>query len=185
MSSYLWLDYKKDTSPHLLAARLNQMLNDKKIERRLRRHSLVFLCIGTPKIPGDCLGPFVGSLLKMKAAAYTVFGTMEQPVHALNLKSTLKAIRKKYPGAVIIVIDAALGEAYQNGFLTIKKGALKPGLGLGKNLPAIGHIQITGVFNELYSQNARRQMAEYSLCIARGLTASQCCRSAPSGSGAS
>ena len=84
MSSYLWLDYKKDTSPHLLAARLNQMLNDKKIERRLRRHSLVFLCIGTPKIPGDCLGPFVGSLLKMKTAAYAVFGTMEQPVHALN-----------------------------------------------------------------------------------------------------
>ena len=98
MSSYLWLDYKKDTSPHLLAARLNQMLNDKKIERRLRRHSLVFLCIGTPKIPGDSLG-LCGSLLKMKTAAYAVFGPMEQPVHALNLKNTLKDILTKISGS--------------------------------------------------------------------------------------
>lgn len=170
MDSYLWLDYKNDSSPAMLASRLSHMLAAKKFQRRLKHHPLVFLCIGTPKIPGDCLGPLVGSLLEIKAAAYTVFGTMDKPVHALNFKSTRKEIQKKYPGAVIVVIDAAIGEYYQNGFLAIKRGALKPGLGLGKRLPAIGHIQITGVFDSLYGQKAKKQMTEYSLCIARGLS---------------
>lgn len=170
MNSYLWLDYKKDTSPYLLTIRLNRLLSEKKFKRRLRQNPLIFLCIGTPKIPGDSLGPLVGSLLKMTLTPHIVLGTMEQPVHALNLKTTLKDIHKKYPKAVIIAIDAAIGNNEQNGFLTIKKGALKPGLGLGKKLPAIGHIQITGVFNELYSLQARRQMVQYSFCIARGLT---------------
>lgn len=225
MSSYLWFDYRNDTSPELLAGHLCRMLGSRKFERRLRRHPLVFLCIGTPRIPGDCLGPLVGSLLtrhnsgspagptdrsaenregcanaadyesRANAAdcgswandqqqimghgarpwngTFAVYGTMEQPVHALNLKSTLKEIRQKYPKAVMVVIDAAIGDACQNGYLAIKKGALKPGLGLGKDLPAIGHIQITGVFDDLYGQRARRQMAQYSLCIARGLTAFQ------------
>ncbi len=168
MYSCLWVDHKNENAPALLAAQIQRLLAWKAIKRRLRRHPLIFLCIGTPKIPGDCLGPLVGTLLQSHIQ-YHVYGTLAHPVHALNLKETIRHIHHCHPGAVIIAIDAAIGSGSQNGFLTVQKGALKPGIGLGKRLPHIGHIQITGVFRQLYGANAVYQMARYSLCIARAL----------------
>ena len=170
MHSYLWLDQTNSAAPALLGARVRHLLGRGHIRRRLKRHPLIFLCIGSPKVPGDCLGPLTGSLLRRRIP-YTVYGTLSCPVHALNLKDTVKAIRRRHPGAVIVAIDAAMGVGEQNGFLTIKKGPLRPGLGLGKRLPPVGHIQITGVFRNLYAPEAGRQMARYSLCIAEGLEA--------------
>lgn len=172
MRSYIWLDYKNIQSPTLLTTQLEHLLFQKKFYQRLRCHPLIILCIGTPKIPGDCLGPLVGSLLEIYTD-YKVFGTMERPVHALNLKSTIKEIRKRYPQSIIITIDAAMGQREQNGFLAVAQKPLRPGLGLGKRLPAVGHIQITGVFDNLYGAAAQTQMAGYSLCIAKSLTSLQ------------
>lgn len=169
MHSYLWLDYKNIQTPQRLTDHLKRLLFQKKFENKLYNHPLIIVCIGTPKIPGDSLGPLVGSLLK-KHTGYQIFGTMEQPVHALNIKSTIKTIKKNYPDSIIIAIDAAIGHQEQNGFLAVTQRALKPGLGLGKKLPAIGHIQITGVFDNIYAPGAKKQMAGYSLCIAKSLT---------------
>lgn len=162
MSSYIWLDCRSDDTPELLALRLKHMV--------AMGRPMVVLCIGTPAIPGDSLGPAVGSLLSHDKSLH-VYGTMEAPVHALNLKATLKDIRRQFRKPMIIVVDAALGNEYQNGFLAIKKGALRPGSGLGKRLPSIGDIQITGVFCSLYGHGVMEQMQRYSWCIANGLAA--------------
>lgn len=169
MHSYLWLDYKNIQTPGLLTDHLQQLLFQKKFENRLYHHPLIILCIGTPNIPGDSLGPLVGSLLRNRTE-YKIFGTMKQPVHALNIKNTIKIIKQEYPNSIIIAIDAAIGHKEQNGFLAVAQRSLKPGLGLGKKLPAIGHIQITGVFDNIYAPGAQKQMAGYSLCIAKSLT---------------
>ena len=53
---------------------------------------LVFLCIGTDRATGDCLGPLVGSRLKSLSPSTAVYGTLETPVHATNLQETLDEI---------------------------------------------------------------------------------------------
>ena len=44
----------------------------------------VIVCIGTDKCIGDCLGPLVGTLLKDNLLPLPVYGTISNPVHALN-----------------------------------------------------------------------------------------------------
>ena len=65
-----------------------------KILKSLRSgdRSTVVLCIGTDRATGDALGPLVGSLLSNSQCAYRVYGTLQHPVHALNLNDTIKKI---------------------------------------------------------------------------------------------
>ena len=57
---------------------------------------LVFICIGTPSILGDCLGPVIGSILTnalTTPAVWDVYGTLDTPVHALNFRRTYYKIK--------------------------------------------------------------------------------------------
>lgn len=47
----------------------------------------------------------------------------------------------------IIAIDACLGKPERVGMISIGKGALRPGAGVNKSLPPIGHIHIAGIVN--------------------------------------
>ena len=128
----------------------------------------IFACIGTPAIIGDCLGPLVGSVL-VNQIPTTIYGTLDAPVHANNLHQLYKHIKKQHQQPLIIAIDAALGTYAQSGYIFLKKGPLHPGKGVGKKLPPIGHIQITGVFNDLFSKPAEKQLANFSRCISQGI----------------
>ena len=109
---------------------------------------LVFLCIGTDRVTGDCLGPFVGQKLSSySGTVFSVYGTLFQPVHALNLTDIYQHIQTHHPNALIIAIDASLGQKKHLGYVTIGNGALYPGAGVQKNLPPVGDIHITGIVN--------------------------------------
>lgn len=109
---------------------------------------LVFLCIGTDRVTGDCLGPFVGQKLSCYSrTVFSVYGTLFQPVHALNLTDIYQHIQTHHPNALIIAIDASLGEKKHLGYVTIANGALHPGAAIHKQLPSVGHIHITGIVN--------------------------------------
>lgn len=109
---------------------------------------LVFLCIGSDKITGDSLGPYVGYQLKQYILKNIfVYGTLSSPVHALNLEKTISCIEKKHPNALIIAVDASLGRKKHLGYVTIGNGALYPGAGVQKELPPVGDIYITGIVN--------------------------------------
>lgn len=109
---------------------------------------LVFLCIGSDKITGDCLGPYIGQQLKNHPLQNVyVYGTLKKPVHALNLDKAIRLIHKYHPQALIIAIDASLGQKKHLGYVTIGNGALYPGAGVQKNLPPVGDIYITGIVN--------------------------------------
>ena len=48
---------------------------------------IVFLCIGSDRVTGDCLGPYIGHLLTPHETGHIfVYGTLSSPVHALNLE---------------------------------------------------------------------------------------------------
>lgn len=111
-------------------------------------HELVIVCIGTDRATGDSLGPLVG--YKLGSLPYdkvTVYGTLDEPVHAKNLSETLENIIKNHSNALIIAIDACLGATQNVGCLTIGEGALRPGAGVKKDLPSVGHLHITGIVN--------------------------------------
>lgn len=109
---------------------------------------LVFLCIGSDRITGDCLGPYVGyQLSRYEARGIFVYGTLSQPVHALNLEKVSGHIRQCHPDALVIAIDASLGQKKHLGYVTIGNGALYPGAGVQKELPPVGDIHITGIVN--------------------------------------
>lgn len=139
---------------------------------------LVFLCIGTDRSTGDSLGPLVGSrLVEGSLPGILVYGTLEHPVHATNLQETLAKIQSTCTRPCITAIDACLGRLESVGNITIGKGSLKPGAGVNKILPAVGHIYITGVVNVggfmeyFVLQNTRLNLViKMARVIADGLT---------------
>lgn len=111
---------------------------------------IVVVGVGTNRTPGDALGPTIGSLLAKRYAdnrQIRVYGTLEKPVHALNLKKTAAYIAKKHRQAYIIAIDSCLGQYYKIGTIQLVQGPLEPGLSLGKKLPEVGHIHFKGIVN--------------------------------------
>ena len=132
----------------------------------------VFLCIGTDRMTGDCLGPLVGYKLQQHFGEKdSIFGTLERPVHALNLNYALTRIRLRFSDPFIIVVDAALGLPGHIGNITLASGSLLPGEGMNKSLPAVGDLSITGIVNSCHGnaslllQNTRlhlvNQMADF------------------------
>lgn len=139
---------------------------------------IVMLCIGTDRSTGDCLGPLVGSKLVCKNNNFfELYGNLDQPVHAGNLKDCLDEINQKYSNPFIIALDACLGSVDNIGQITISEGALKPGAGVNKSLPPVGHIHITGIVNVggfmeyLVLQNTRLNLVmKMADAIASGLS---------------
>lgn len=109
---------------------------------------LIFCCIGTDRSTGDTLGPLVGHFLTQNFTfPFAVFGTLEKPVHALNLTETQQIIAAKSPTPFIIAIDACLGDQASIGSIIFKNGSLFPGKAVQKQLPPIGDVSIKGVVN--------------------------------------
>jgi putative sporulation protein YyaC len=134
--------YEEKNSSSDVANALFSMLSSKK------NKNIVIVCIGTDRSTGDSLGPLVGTKLKQKSVLpYYVYGTLEQPIHAVNLEESYKKIKEKHPTAIIIAIDACLGRFKSVGYITIGKGAIKPGAGVHKTLPSVGDYYINGIVN--------------------------------------
>lgn len=112
-------------------------------------NDLIFLCIGSDRITGDCLGPLIGNqLTRANVHPYTVYGTLDDPVHALNLADVVNDIQYTHPQSLIIAIDASLGSTTHQGCICVGEGAILPGAGVSKNLPAVGNLFITGIVNQ-------------------------------------
>lgn len=111
------------------------------------------ICIGTDRMTGDCLGPMVGSRLFSLCPVsltdspqlFPVYGTLKQPIHAMNLLKVIPDIKKTHPHHSFIVVDATVGPKKNIGKVSITPGPLCPGEGLGKSLPSIGNISVTGI----------------------------------------
>ncbi|MDQ0233176.1 spore protease YyaC [Metabacillus malikii] len=108
---------------------------------------IVIVCIGTDRSTGDSLGPLVGFKLKDQLEHFHVYGTLENPVHAVNLVDTLTFIKEKHHNPYIIAIDACLGRLKSVGYIQVAKGPLKPGAGVNKELPEVGDMHLTGIVN--------------------------------------
>ncbi|MDF2524235.1 MAG: yyaC [Clostridiales bacterium] len=107
--------------------------------------NFLLICIGTDRYIGDSLGPIIGTMLEKMDLKCPIFGTLEDPIHAVNLKKQLTYIEYTYPKHQIIAVDACLGAEESIGCIQMKNGCLYPGKGVGKKLPAVGDLSIVGI----------------------------------------
>lgn len=156
---------------------------DMQAEEKLTRHLFsllsefalppIYLCIGSDRVTGDSLGPLVGTFLTRSLPSLLVLGTLEEPVHALNLKDTLSYLEEKFPQHPVVAIDASLGSRAHQEYFTIGPGSLEPGAGVNKILGFAGDLFITGIvapqgpLSQLSLQTAR-----LSLVISMAVTIS-------------
>lgn len=124
------------------AVQLNNLIDDIISDNQ----EIVYLCIGSDRSTGDSLGPLVGYRLEALASFKGhVYGTLKNPVHAVNLSSSLDEIYNIHRNPFIIAIDASLGTKSHIGYVTLSDAPLKPGLGVKKQLPSVGELSITGI----------------------------------------
>ena len=115
---------------------------------RLPGQPLVFLCIGTDRSTGDCLGPLVGRSLAAWVASWVhVVGSLDDPVHASNLEEAMTQVEQTWPEASVVAVDACLGRLETVGTITVGAGPLCPGAGVNKTLPQVGGAYVTGTVN--------------------------------------
>ncbi|MDQ1002474.1 putative sporulation protein YyaC [Neobacillus niacini] len=109
---------------------------------------LYVIGIGSSRINGDSLGPFVGSLLKNNFPdRLTVFGNLQAPLDATTLIPALGQLSFR-KNSFIIAIDSVLGSEEFVNSIVVRDGPIVPGIGLGNILPPIGNCNITGVVLE-------------------------------------
>ncbi len=139
-----YFDTAGEYEPVRLAARLYLMLQDvMKMECKSR---VLVLCIGTDRSTGDSLGPLIGYHLRKRGLKHIqVLGTLNRPVHAMNLRETLRLLKQNCPEYLIVAVDASVGVGSRVGSVTLGRGAIQPGLGVSKQLQPVGDIFITGV----------------------------------------
>lgn len=171
-----YYDTESEFAAEKFAARLLLLLMNEM--RASGRRKVVFLCIGTDRSTGDSLGPLIGSRLEAEVPdEIMVIGTLEHPVHAVNLERTVRELKENHADAIVVAVDAAVGHREHVGLVTLEKGPLKPGLGVRKELAAVGDISITGIVggaengDPLFLQSIRLSMVmRLADCISRSIS---------------
>ena len=141
-----------------------------------RDRETVFFCIGADRSSGDCFGPLTGTLLN-QLRVKNVFGTLEEPVHAVNLTEVYSAVPKD---RYVVAIDASLGGIADLGYIKVKRSPLFPGKAMGKDLPSVGdisvmlNVNIGGVSNYLLLQSSSLYMVwKGANIVARSISTAQ------------
>ena len=114
----------------------------------------VIICVGSDLVVGDSLGPIVGTKLqkRLEGRAF-VYGTLQSPITAKEISIIQAEIKRLHPYSEILVIDAAVGDTSEIGYVKISKTGIKPGLGVGKELPVIGDVSIIGIVSNKEDKN--------------------------------
>ncbi|WP_078432197.1 MULTISPECIES: spore protease YyaC [Metabacillus] len=149
LKSGLFQSGKNQDRIHYEDERATSLLTNMLIEHlpKLFYKPIVIICIGTDRSTGDCLGPLIGTSIKKELSHFHVYGTLKDPVHAVNLEETIQYIKEKHRNPFIIAIDACLGRFKSVGYMEVAKGSIKPGAGVNKELPEVGDMHITGIVN--------------------------------------
>ncbi len=148
----IYIHYAEESAPALLSGYLK-----KKLEL-----PCLFLCIGTDKFIGDCLGPITGTFLQKLNLSHPIYGTLENPVHAVNLTRTVIEVKARYPKYKIVAIDACLGAEEGIGCIQAREGCIQPGRGVGKKLLPVGDLSIIGIVDS-FSESGDSNYNNYFL----------------------
>lgn len=112
------------------------------------KRNVVFVCIGTPKIIGDSLGPLVGEMLRERNVNAYVYGTRRRPITALNLHGYRKMLETYHRGDIVVAIDATMGALEDVGKIKVSENGLRPAGAFRKNAGRLGDVGIMAIVGE-------------------------------------
>ncbi len=115
----------------------------------------VIICIGTPKVVGDSLGPKVGTILKRRKLKAFVYGDNNRSVTALNFRDYCSFIKKNHRNSLIIAVDAGLSMDDEVGDVKMSTAGVSPGGALDKSLGTIGNIGVLGIVGRSGKENMK------------------------------
>ena len=118
----------------------------KKLKSKITQNkgnNIVFCCIGTDRVIGDCIGPITGSLLK----------GVDKNLTFSNMSQKMREIKLKYKNPYVVAIDAALSAESEIGNIYIADDGIIIGRGLNKSKKKIGDIGIKVVVGKDYNDN--------------------------------
>lgn len=108
---------------------------------------LVFLCIGTNRVIGDCFGPLVGYKLKelfREEKNIQIIGDIENVVSFQNIQKIISTIKQE--DSFIIAIDAALSSNINKiGTISVSQNKINVGSSINNKNLYIGDISIKGI----------------------------------------
>lgn len=112
--------------------------------------NIVFVCIGTDRITGDCFGPLVGSFLLKKQDIYKIknmhiLGCLEDNVSFNKIEHKVISKISKHKKTLVVSIDAALSEIDNIGKIFVENSGMVLGKSLKKHKKTIGDISIKAV----------------------------------------
>lgn len=137
------VNYKSENAVEVLSSALKDIIDK----------NTVIVCIGTDRAIGDTLGPLVGTMLQNNNYKYPVYGTLNNPIHALNIYESIEKIKQNHKNGNFLAIDACLGSKSNIGIIQIREGPIFPGKGVGKKLPQIGDNSIVGIVDKIDENN--------------------------------
>ena len=118
------INYYQPDDPCALARFQNDLLAH--LQKKCKKNQpLVLICIGSDRATGDCLGPLVGQSL-IDSPVYSVYGSLQSPVHAKNLDHTIELIYTFHKNPFVIAIDSCLGCEEHVGYITLSSMPLCP-----------------------------------------------------------
>lgn len=148
--------YEKDEENEIKEEFIYKLKNILYKEKKKRNYlELVFLCIGTDRMTGDCFGPLVGTKLQKTLEQYNIYniniyGSLEKNISYTNIQEIIAKIKNIHPNGYIIVIDAALSRKENIGKIFVEEQKTALGKGLNKNKVEIGDISIKAVVGKNY-----------------------------------
>lgn len=80
----------------------------------------VFLCVGDPSVPEECVAPYAGTLIS--SLPVFCYGTREKPLLRRNVPSVREFVSAMHPNSRAIVICSATGDSSGRGCLRIETG---------------------------------------------------------------
>lgn len=138
------LDYKRNQIN--ITAMVEFIMNEFK---KSNKEEIIIVNIGTDKCTGDSFAPFLGSYLEEKEYPIKFYGTLENPIHALNIHREVDEINSIHKNAFIIALDSAMSSIADVGNIVIRNKPIEAGAGVGKNLPSVGDVSI--IYNTIDS----------------------------------
>lgn len=161
----LQIHYKNSYAAFSISHRLQTYLSD----------NMAIICVGTDKCIFDCLGPLIGTMLTKNNICVDVYGTLEKPMHAMNIAERVREIKQKNY-KIVLAIDACLSNKESQGTIEVRERSITPGKGIGKFLPEIGDISIVGImdtsdkeFNDLIQDTRLSMVYEMAEVITAGI----------------
>ncbi|MCD3319490.1 spore protease YyaC [Clostridium botulinum D/C] len=134
-----------------IKAKYNDELQKHSIINKLKEiitKDTVIINIGTDRCIGDSVAPMLGTMMKEQKFPLPIYGTLDNPIHAMNIHNKIKDIYEKHPSSNIIGIDACLGDKEDVGKIILRDSPIQAGRGVGKCLPEVGDYSIVAIVDD-------------------------------------